>query len=383
MSLGFGDISIIGFYLIILLLLYKYRKLVEFHKIYFIYKTKVGIFLMNWLSKFKFWKYWGYAGIPVAFGGMIFILYFLVSKLVTLVQKPETAEKTLQLILPWGSSGSVGPFLFVPFWTFLIAIIILVFVHEGAHGIISLHHKLKLKSTGVGMFLFIPLAFVEPDEEKLEKSPAKVQLSVFAAGPFANLCTAAILLVFFTFILNPFAGSVFDNNGIKIVSLEADQPAVEAGLEVNDIILAVDGQDTLSIDQFKEQMDGVNPGDEIRVLTQTKEVTLTTVANKNNASKSHIGISILQNQEPKQSYGTFLPGVLLYLLNLIYWVVLFNIGIGLFNLLPLGPVDGGRMMKTLLSVLIKDEKKAKIAWVIISLFTLLVLIASFVGSALA
>ena len=27
----------------------------------------------------------------------------------------------------------------------------------------------------------------------------------------------------------------------------------------------------------------------------------------------------------------------------LYWVFIFSIGIGLFNLLPLGPIDGGRM----------------------------------------
>ncbi len=50
-----------------------------------------------------------------------------------------------------------------------------------------------------------------------------------------------------------------------------------------------------------------------------------------------------------------------------------TIGIGLFNLLPLGPVDGGRMFYTGLSIFIKDEKKVKSIWNYIG-FTCLALI---------
>jgi membrane-associated protease RseP (regulator of RpoE activity) len=51
-----------------------------------------------------------------------------------------------------------------------------------------------------------------------------------------------------------------------------------------------------------------------------------------------------------------------------------NIGIGLFNLLPLGPIDGGRMLKASLDKFIKDEKKAEMIWKRVSLFFLAVVI---------
>lgn len=375
--------SIIAFYVILALLVYKHRKNIEFHKIFLLFKTKRGIELMTSLSKSRFWKYYGYAAIPVGFAGMIFILYFLVTKLIKFLMHPQTAEKTLQIILPWDSAASSGPFLFVPFWTFLTAIAILVIVHEGSHGVVALAHKLKLKSTGLGMFLFIPLAFVEPDEKQLEKASTRSQLSVFAAGPFANFCTAAIFLAIFTFMITPASNAVFINEGIHVVGLEPDQPAILSGLEVGDIILSVNGQETHNMDEFVNVMTAISPEEEITILTNTKEVTLTTGANKQDSSRAHIGVSILQNQEPKESYGSIIPKILLSLQNLFYWVILFNIGIGLFNLLPLGPVDGGRMLKSLLLRLIKDEKVANKLWVVISTFTLLVLIASFIGSALA
>jgi membrane-associated protease RseP (regulator of RpoE activity) len=56
---------------------------------------------------------------------------------------------------------------------------------------------------------------------------------------------------------------------------------------------------------------------------------------------------------------------------LIGWIFIANLGVGLFNLLPLGPVDGGRMFLLASLALFKNnEKKAKRLWLIVSFFTL-------------
>ena len=46
-------------------------------------------------------------------------------------------------------------------------------------------------------------AFVEPDEKLLAKRSRRVQLGIFAAGPFSNLASSVIFLLFITFILAP------------------------------------------------------------------------------------------------------------------------------------------------------------------------------------
>jgi len=42
----------------------------------------------------------------------------------------------------------------------------------------------------------------------------------------------------------------------------------------------------------------------------------------------------------------------------------------MFNMLPLGPVDGGRMFLLAAVFFLKDEKKAKKLWTFVSLFCL-------------
>ena len=152
-------VSIIVFYGLIAYLIIKNRKKIEFHKFYLLYKTKIGVKLIDKLSKYRFWKYWGYVGVPVGFVGLIAIFWLLLSKVPKILFEPSV-ERSVQLLLPGTGVGSVGPFLFMPFWIFIISIAVIIIVHEGAHGIVARAHKLKLKSTGLGMFTIIPLAFV-------------------------------------------------------------------------------------------------------------------------------------------------------------------------------------------------------------------------------
>ena len=55
------------------------------------------------------------------------------------------------------------------------------------------------------------------------------------------------------------------------------------------------------------------------------------------------------------------------------WLYILNLGIGLFNLLPLGPVDGGRMLQTAL-LRFFSEKRANAIWKNVSIFFLMVII---------
>ena len=71
----------------------------------------------------------------------------------------------------------------------------------------------------------------------------------------------------------------------------------------------------------------------------------------------------------------FLPAVFLWVSTLIVkWLVLFNLGVGLFNLLPLGPLDGGRMFLTAATTIFKNEKKAKLIFTIVSILGLILII---------
>jgi membrane-associated protease RseP (regulator of RpoE activity) len=380
MQIGLNHISIIVFYLIIAYFIYKNRSKIEFHKIYLLYRTKAGIKLIDRIAKWRFWKFWGYAGIPVGFIGMAAILWMLFSKFIEILTKP-VVDKSVQLLLPGVSVGSVGPFMFMPFWTFIICITIIILVHEGAHGIISRVHDIKVNSTGLGIFTIIPLAFVEPDEKQLEKAKLKKQLSIFAAGPFANICTAAIVMLISAFILVPAAGNLLAPAGLDITDTISDFPAETAGIIPGDTILAVNNVDTLSVDAFILEMYGIKPGDLVKISLKDRDVSLNVIENPQEQDKPYLGVSFKQNFEPKSStpIGSFIGDAVFYLVNLFSWLALLNVGIALVNLLPMGPVDGGRMVRATLNKTVKNSRKSNILWLIISTGSLALLLINIFG----
>ena len=84
----------------------------------------------------------------------------------------------------------------LPLFEGALALLIVMIVHEGSHGVLAVLRKIKIKSTGIVLFGFLPLgAFVEPDEDQLLKSKSKYKSDVFVAGPTANLLCAILLLI--------------------------------------------------------------------------------------------------------------------------------------------------------------------------------------------
>ena len=380
MEFSLNLLSIIIFYGLILYVVIKNRKKIEFHKLYLLYKTKHGIKLLDRLSKYRFWKYWAYVGIPVGLIGMVVILSLLLSKVIDLF-RGVVIEQGVQLLLPWTSSGSAGPFMFMPFWIFIICIAVVVLVHEGAHGIVSQAHNLKLQSTGLGMFTIIPLAFVEPDEKQLEKSSLATQLSVFAAGPFANICTGFFALLVSIFFLIPAAANVVEPSGLEITNVVIDFPAANAGIVPGDKIIAINGEETLGVDAFVDEIIKIDPGEDATFLLQDREVLLTVAENPAELGKPYIGVSFKEALQPKSDtrLGNLSADILLFLINLFSWLWVLNIGIGLVNLLPLGPVDGGRMTLVLSHKFIKNQTAARLVWLSISVIALAALLLNLIS----
>ncbi|MBI2652792.1 hypothetical protein HYX00_04975, partial [Candidatus Woesearchaeota archaeon] len=73
--------------------------------------------------------------------------------------------------------------------------------------------------------------------------------------------------------------------------------------------------------------------------------------NPENSSQAFLGASLAQstkiNDKIKIRYSKVLP-FLFWFLGLIEMLIVLNLGIGLFNLLALGPLDGGRMLQLVL-----------------------------------
>ncbi len=89
----------------------------------------------------------------------------------------------------------------------VLALAVVLVVHEGSHAVLSRIASIPLLSSGIVLFGIIPVgAFVEPDEKELVKKSAVKQTRILVAGSAANF--TASLLLFLPFLaalfLKPF-----------------------------------------------------------------------------------------------------------------------------------------------------------------------------------
>jgi membrane-associated protease RseP (regulator of RpoE activity) len=282
-------------------------------------------------------------------------------------------QSGVQIVLPnpFGTMSSSGGVLLIPFWFWIIIIAAIVVPHELFHGIVARSSKIKLKSVGLLMFLFFPGAFVEPDEKQLKKSKFSSKLRVFAAGSFANIIFAAIVLAILSCVVWP---SAFEN-GILITNVTADSPAAHAGLQPNTTILYANGKlIKASYPEFVsgrgflyDEIKNVTPGDKIVLSSKEKDYVID-VGEKN--GKAYVGI--FYTPMPKKGADYLL---ILYPLLSMMW--LFSLGVGVFNILPIYPLDGGLMLEAFAERYAKKHKEKIVR--IVGSFILFLIIYNFFG----
>ena len=366
------SVSAVLFILFMLLFLIIKRKKIDIQKILFfpllyfaMYRTKLGIrFMERFAKKFsKILKHVGYFAVFIGFAGMLLITYALIKNAFDLFTKPD-AVSGAALVLPFEVKGAF----YVPFFYWIASIFIIALVHEFAHGIIAKKYNMKIKSSGfafLGILVpIIPAAFVEPDEKELIKRPAKEQLSVFAAGPFANILLAFVVVGITALIAAPISNSIIEADGVLITDfIEGDYPAQKAGIAENEIIRSIDGIKSDYLINFSNILSNKKPGDTISLETNSSTYSIILAKNPQDENKAYLGVFVQQKTKIKQSfiekYGKYTPMIIIGFMGLLYWLYVLNLGIGLFNLAPMGPLDGGRMLLVGLQQFLSKEKAVK------------------------
>ena len=391
----FQTIAAVVFLVILTIFVFLKRKSLDTKQIipYFLYfsmyRTKFGLKLMDFFAK-KYRKaviYIGYLGILVGFLGMILISYGLISNIYVLFTKPE-ATPGVGLVLPFKAKG----IFYVPFFYWIISIFIIAVVHEFSHGLIARANNLKVKSSGFAFLALvvpiIPAAFVEPDEKELRKRSHKEQLSVFAAGPFANIAIAFLFVAIASFILAPVANAVIEPNGVKVADYVKGRdklkfPAEMAGIKIGEVIQQVDNNPTPYVENLSTSLRSKKPNDAVIIKTDKSSYEIKLAKNPDNESQAYIGAYLEQSTKIKDgikaSYGEFLPNALIWAYGLFVILVVLNFGIGLFNLVPIGPLDGGRMLQLALHRIFDKEKGDKYWYYVGMFFLILIFINIFAG----
>jgi len=377
-------IALAVFVLAITLFLIVKRKNVEIQKVIFpvlyfvLYKTKIGLKAMDKVARNeKFIKAFNFASLVIGFAGMGLICVLLVYNLYKIAFFPA-AVSGVGLVLPIKAKGVF----YVPFFYWIISILVVASVHEFSHGMIARFSKVKIKSSGFAFLALllpiIPAAFVEPDEKELKKKKTKQQLQVFAAGPFSNIVIGFIFLGLFFLIAPPVADSTLDFNGANITEISNHSVVLGTNISVGDSIHKIDSMNITYVDDFVAAMQNKTPGEQINLETEKGNYTVTLGKSPTNESKAYLGVSVAQNKEikpkVKEKFGSFAPNALIWVIGLFWWLYLLNVGIGIFNLVPVGPIDGGRMVYVSLLKRYREEKAKRIAnWISIIFLMVIVL----------
>ena len=285
-------------------------------------------------------------GIIVAFVAMIFITWTLISSIPSVLETPSVSIVIPGVEMP-GSS------IYVPFFYGLIALASVLIVHEFSHGIQAIGEKISIKSIGLLLFAILPGAFVEPDEEELKKAKRSSRLRVYAAGSVANI-TLALIAILLVSLISAGIPSYFAEDGIQIDRVVSDSPS-DGVLKEGMVLEAIDNHEITDADSYTKIVSSFSPGDNVSLKTDQGTYSITLGENPNNDSVGFFGLQankhfVLVND----SLGP-LPWILFELLELFQWVFMLNLGIGLFNLLPLKPLDGGYMLEILLSYKLSEE----------------------------
>jgi Zn-dependent protease len=308
-------------------------------------RTKLGLNFMDKLGrKFPtFWKWTGYLGMGVGFLGMGAIMFELTRLTVNLFIT-QAAQPGVALVLPFDVPGAIT----VPFEYFIICVFIVAVIHEASHGIMARALKIKLKSSGfafLGIIVpVIPAAFVEPDEKVMSKRPRREQLAVFAAGPFSNIVTGIFFLMILIFIIAPYGAQVYQPAGITISSLIDDGALIGAGVTEGEVIRSINGIEILDAEALVTVLGDIDPANELSFITDRQEYTLTP---KDDNGQARLGFYPAQKTVVREDfkYGAAGAAVYSWIAGLFNWLQILSLGIGLMNLIPVGPVDGGRMFK--------------------------------------
>lgn len=382
-----------------------------------IWRTKYGLGLLDRVanSSRKFWKIFGIVG--AALGSVFMILVFL-----NLADKAAGIIGTIISPPPAGGGGAPGVMPLVPGWTFpveliipfLIAIGTVLIVHEPAHGITARRVGLPVESTGLLLLAVIPGAFVEPNEEELKKASISNRLQVYGAGSFANILFGILCLGLILALISP-------SSGLHVAGVYENTPArenIQPGMRLMEIGYVGDTSiKIMGYQDFDNFMENTRPGDNVRVITESGDHTFTlrsypsgenltlflendntevTFENRDNENVGFLGVwtpyypvskskiagdiftSLIMFWETpslrgggisQYSYDYRAP---VFIINVLQMMFLLNIGIGLFNLLPLKPLDGGHIAECL-SEKMSSKKTAKRVALALSVITLAII----------
>jgi len=272
-----------------------------------------------------------------------------------------------------------------------IGLLLTIVVHEFGHAILARVEDMRVRSMGL-LIAVIPIgAFVEPDEEDVEAAKGMPKIRMFGAGITNNIVVGLVCFGLMFLLM----GMATPLSVPLVQGVYKDFPAADAGLQGYSVITGISGVPVTSQEEVSAIMDGTRPGETVTLTAEKDGVERTytlTLAEWPEALgdardsgfmgvyyynaplvKEHLGnvadlgllaplyltiapidafiqgntqqLAILLADTPEQVAWKepfpFFWGTV----HLAFWLGWFNLLVGMFNAIPIVPLDGGYIMK--------------------------------------
>jgi membrane-associated protease RseP (regulator of RpoE activity) len=402
-TFSFDLTTFLAFILIVGLLIYRDRRKLKLQGIVLMRRTTKGRnFINSTANRHRtMWKTLGIIGVVIAIPTLILGSVFLINQAFSIAAGEKEGGVRLLLPGPVSAPTSLPGMFVVPWWIWVIGVASVIIPHEFMHGIMCRLDKIRIKSVGWILLVIIPGAFVEPDEKQLQKARRSTKLKVYAAGSFANIFTAFVVLA----VLMIYFSTAFSSAGIFVQTIQGG-PAEQAGLKGT--IIAIDSQPVRTQEDIRAILSRYNPGDAVYVSTiggdlvipsftasgwdffipkpaivteiaqNTANTYTITLAEHPERGGAYMGVSpVLKSYSFAGSQADFF--VYQNISMLLMWIFVFSLGVGIVNILPIKPLDGGLLFEEIVG---KFTPRTKFVVQAVSGVMLLVLLFNLVGPVL-
>jgi membrane-associated protease RseP (regulator of RpoE activity) len=308
-------------------------------------------------------------------------------------------------------------------WTYgWVALVLTIIIHEAGHGIVARVYGVKVESTGLVLILGIPIgAFVNIEREELARTKLKEKSAILTAGPMNNMIVAGLslgLLYFVVSSLVPLPQPEDAQYGVEIMTVGDSSLASSIGMKKGDIIVDIGGDRVKHIEDLSSLLQS-NLGNRVAITWKDiggQEVTrIASIPASVQPNTGILGVTITNvSPDPefvlsryKSAFGSNPIAILLpptmaegsvpysdlmaskysstlgpafpIIANFLFWLWFINFNVGIFNALPIGPLDGGQLYNSLIERKVgAGSTRFRNASLILTLVMVLIVVISFV-----
>jgi membrane-associated protease RseP (regulator of RpoE activity) len=308
-------------------------------------------------------------------------------------------------------------------WTYgWIALVLTIIIHEAGHGIVARVYGVKVESTGLVLILGFPIgAFVNIEREELARTKLKEKSAILTAGPMNNMIVAGLslgLLYIVVSTLVPLPQQDSTQYGVEIMTVGDGSLANSIGLKEGDVVLDIEGDRVEHIEDLSRLLQS-NLGNNVAITwkdTNDQEVTkIASIPARVQPNTGILGVTITNvSPDPelvlsryKSAFGSNPIAILLpptmaegsvpysdlmaskysstlgssfpIIANFLFWLWFINFNVGIFNALPIGPLDGGQLYNSLIERKVSaGSTRLKNASLILTLVMVTIVAISFI-----